>query len=196
MADNDQGVDDAQNEDVNETATETDEVDEDTTGADDTEDHDEWDPERYKAAMSKKNRENESLRKRLKALEARDQELKKIEDSRKSDTERLTESKTAAEKEASTLRLENNQLRLQIELGLTEEQAKRVRGDDYDEMKADAEELLTLFKASEEGRKKPASTTKTKPAPGELKGGLKPSTGDDGDVTSVVERIYKNSHIF
>lgn len=178
---------------------ETDDVVEgtDTDTEDSTEEK--WDPERAKAAMSKKNRENESLRRRLKELEARDEKLRQIEDKDKSDTERLTERATQAAEKAKTLELEYNRLQLRLELGLTAEQAARVSGDNYDDMKADAEELLKLFQPAkgDEADKPKTTETKRKPAAESLKGGLKPGDEDKGtNADALVDRIYKNSHLF
>lgn len=168
----------------------------DTTGVNDSHDDDTWDPERAKSAMSKKNRENESLRRRLKELEARDATLKEIEDKQKSETERLTEGKNKIEGELSKSRLENNRLRLRIDLGLTEEQAARVTGDSYEDMHADAEELLKLFKSADKDAEDEPAPRKKAPAKN-LKGGLNPAGGGtDTDTDALVDRIYKNSHLF
>jgi hypothetical protein len=60
-----------------------------------------FDPERAKKALSKKNSENENLRKRLKELEPLAKRAKELEDAQKSDQERLTEQLTAAEERAA-----------------------------------------------------------------------------------------------
>lgn len=186
---------DADEKDTRETDDVVDGTDTDT--GDSTEEK--WDPDRAKAAMSKKNRENESLRRRLKELEDRDRILREIEDKGKSDTERLTERATKESEKATKLELENNRLQLRLELGLTADQAARVTGDNYDDMKADAEELLKLFQPSkgDEADKPTKTTEKRRPAADALKGGLKPNDGDDKfDVASTVERIWKQSHVF
>lgn len=60
-----------------------------------------FDPERAKKALSKKNSENENLRKRLKELEPLAKRAKELEDAQKSDQERLTEQLTSAEERAA-----------------------------------------------------------------------------------------------
>src|SRR5690606_41518565 len=51
----------------------------------------EFDPERFKATLSKKNREAESLRKRLKELEPLAEKARELEEGSKSELQRLQE---------------------------------------------------------------------------------------------------------
>jgi membrane protein involved in colicin uptake len=60
-----------------------------------------FDEARAKKALSKKNSENENLRKRLKELEPLAKRAQELEDAQKSETERLTESLTAAQERAA-----------------------------------------------------------------------------------------------
>lgn len=60
-----------------------------------------FDEVRAKKALSKKNSENENLRKRLKELEPLAKRAQELEDAQKSETERLTESLTAAQERAA-----------------------------------------------------------------------------------------------
>ncbi|WP_328313092.1 hypothetical protein OG432_24435 [Streptomyces sp. NBC_00442] len=68
-------------------------------------DEEPFDRKRAEAALKKKNSEAENLRKRLKELEPLAKRAKELEDAQKSESERLTEQLTAAQKrEAQALR--------------------------------------------------------------------------------------------
>lgn len=60
-----------------------------------------FDAERAKKALSKKNSENENLRKRLKELQPLAEKAKQLEDAQKSEQERLTEQLTASQERAA-----------------------------------------------------------------------------------------------
>lgn len=105
----------------------------------DSPDETEWDRDRAKKAMSKKNQENQALRTRLKALE-------KYEEAARAEEEK---NKTSEEKYAEVVQtkaaLERDLWRTKVawEKGLTPSQAKRLVGDTLEALQADAEELLT-----------------------------------------------------
>lgn len=124
-----------------------------------------------------------TLRKASKAAEkerdALAAKLKEYTDKDKSESERLSEAKTAAESRAS--KAESSLTKFQIAMdkapeGATLAQvravAKRLHGDTEDELEADAEELFELVgtKATEPAKKSPPGT---KPRPN-LKGGGDP----------------------
>lgn len=94
-------------------------------------------------------REAEKARKdleaRLKELEPLAAKAKQLEDSKKTETEKLGEKLTAAEKRA--VEAEQKALRLEVASakGLTQAQAKRLVGTTKEELEADADELLTSF---------------------------------------------------
>lgn len=68
-----------------------------------------------------------------------------IEDSKKTETEKLTEAKAAADKAAASAQGELARLRVAMRKGLTEAQAKRLVGETEEELEADADELLASF---------------------------------------------------
>jgi hypothetical protein len=123
---------------------------EETPAAEEQESSEEkFDEAKAKAALSKKNSEAANLRKRLKELEPLAKKAKELEDEQKSESE-LTEAKTTAEKEAAEVGREAARLRVALKKGLTETQAKRLVGDNEEELEADADELLASFKPAQE----------------------------------------------
>lgn len=104
-------------------------------------------------------------------------QLKEIEDRDKSDSEKLTEKLTAAEKRADDA--EKRALRAEVahEKGLTAAQAKRLSGDTRDDLEADADELLEVFQPT--GGAKPPPSNRPNP---DLRGGTDPTDEDDGPV--------------
>lgn len=128
-----------------------------------------FDPEIAKAKIAKVNSEAAGLRKRLKELEPLALKAKELEDANKSDTEKLTERLTAAEKEAGTTRAELMRLRVGMRKGLTEKQAARLVGATEEDMEADADELLESFGS----KGKPAPKVAGKPTE-RLRGGTDP----------------------
>lgn len=75
--------------------------------------------------------------------------LKELEDSKKSEQEKLTERLSDLESTAKSSTLEAARLRVALRKGLTETQAKRLVGDTVEELEADAEELLASFQTDE-----------------------------------------------
>jgi hypothetical protein len=112
-----------------------------------------YDEERAKAKISKANSEAANLRKRLKELEPLAKRARELEDAQKSESEKLTDAKTTAEREAASAKAEVARLRVAIEKGLTAVQAKRLVGETEEELAADADELLASFKSPEDDPK-------------------------------------------
>lgn len=113
---------------------------------------DEFDAEKAKAALRKKNSENANLRKRLKELEPLADEAKQLRDSKKTAEEKLNERATAAEQRAAAAELAS--MRLDVALDNAPEGmpvskiralAKRLTGKDREELEADAKELFAEF---------------------------------------------------
>lgn len=92
-------------------------------------------PPEVRRALTKANKEAETLRLKLKEYEDRD----------KTEAEKSSERLTAAEERAA--RAELNVLRMEVaaEKGLTPAQAKRLVGATREELEADAEELKATF---------------------------------------------------
>lgn len=103
------------------------------------------DVERAKAKIRKANSENQGLRSRLKELEEKASRLDELENANKSEQQRATEAREAAEKRA--VDAEQRALRLEVaaEKGLTAVQARRLIGSTKEELEADADELLETF---------------------------------------------------
>lgn len=95
-------------------------------------------PPEVKAALRKANKEAETLRLKLQEFEDRD----------KTEAQKLAERAEAAEKRA--IELETRALRLEVaaDKGLTPAQAKRLVGSTREELEADADELVSTFKAA------------------------------------------------
>ncbi|MEU8186021.1 hypothetical protein [Micromonospora carbonacea] len=106
-------------------------------------------PPEVKRALSKANKEAETLRLRLKEYEDRD----------KSEAEKTAERLTAAEQRAEQAELRALRLEVAAEKGLTPAQAKRLVGASREELEADADDILTTFAAG------PAAPERRAPRP-------------------------------
>jgi hypothetical protein len=73
------------------------------------------------------------------------EKLAALEESQKSEQQKLLERAEAAERERDTVRTEALRLRIAHEKGLTPKQAARLRGNSEEELLADADELVTEF---------------------------------------------------
>lgn len=72
-------------------------------------------------------------------------QLEEIEQSKKSDLEKLAEARDEARADAQKAKAEFARLRVALKKGLTESQAKRLVGETEEDLEADADELLTAF---------------------------------------------------
>jgi len=115
--------------------------------------------------------------------------LADIEASGKSEQERLTEARQAAEERAQTAEREIARLRVALKKGLTDVQARRLVGDTEDELEADADELLTTFAPAQ------ASDTDLPSRPRErLRPAARPeATPDETDPAKLVEAIPRSA---
>lgn len=163
--------------------------------------------EKMKAALEKANKEAAKYRHEAKAKDEELEELRKAQDSSKSEMDKVKEqlselSKRAEEAEAKSLRAEVAQAK-----NLTPAQAKRLQGSTREELEADADELLEAFqpasssedeeeegessedgsKAEEGGRSRPKE---------KLTGGAS-NEGADGesDPDKIAEKILSRTHI-
>lgn len=93
-------------------------------------------PAEVKRALSKANKEAETLRRKL----------KEYEDSQKTETEKLAEQKAEAERAAAETNLKYLRLKVGTEKGLPPGVAERLQGATEDEMVEDADRLLELIK--------------------------------------------------
>lgn len=100
-----------------------------------------------RAARREAEKARKDLETRLKELEPLAAKAKQLEDSKKTETEKLGEKLTAAEKRA--VDAEQKALRLEVAAakGLTQAQAKRLVGATKEDLEADADDLLSSFGA-------------------------------------------------
>jgi hypothetical protein len=126
---------------------ENEETVEETTETETETETEEFDEERAKAKIAKANREAANLRKRLKEAEPLAKKAKELEEASKSAEEKLEERATGAEGRASKAEQEVARLRIALRKGLTETQAKRLIGENEEELEKDADELLESFRS-------------------------------------------------
>lgn len=97
----------------------------------------------------------ENLRDDLDKLKAdRDELRSKVdehEDATKSEQQKLEERATKAEARAAAAEQSAARLRVALNKGLTETQAKRLVGESEEDLEKDADELLSSFRSEEEG---------------------------------------------
>lgn len=109
--------------------------------------------------------------------------LAELEESQKSQQEKLADSNRSLEERAKKAELDACRMRIAIRKGLTEAQVKRLVGATEEELEADADELLEAFKAKEE-------TTPPTGRPKErLKPGAVPAAEPDPDPAEVIAAI-------
>jgi hypothetical protein len=97
-------------------------------------------PPEVKRALTKANKEAESLRLKLKEYEDRD----------KTEAQKLAERAAAAEQQAADAQAELTRYRVAADKKLPAELASRLRGATPEEMAADADELLSLLNAQQQ----------------------------------------------
>lgn len=139
-------------------------------------------PPAVKAALRKANKEAETYRLKLKELEDRD----------KSETDKLKDSLTVAEKRAADAEARALRLEVAAEKGLTMAQAKRLVGETREELEADAVELLESFGATGNGAggaKPPAGKPKEKLRPGHVPDG----DGGEPDMGKVADLVFQQA---
>lgn len=116
--------------------------------------------------------------------------LAQIEESGKSEQERLAEGRQAAEERAAAAEREAARLRVALRKGLTDVQARRLVGSTEDELEADADELLATFAPAQ-----PESDTNLPSRPREhLRPGARPeATPDETDPAKLAEAIPRSA---
>ncbi|MEV4767791.1 hypothetical protein [Micromonospora humida] len=132
-------------------------------------------PPEVKRALSKANKEAETLRLKLKEYEDRD----------KSEAEKTAERLTAAEQRAEQAELRALRLEVAAEKGLTPAQAKRLVGASREELEADADDILATFPTS------PAQPERKTPKPDPSQGarGGKPMSGAEAGRAEAQKRF-------
>jgi hypothetical protein len=108
------------------------------------------------------------------------EKLAALEESQKSEQQKLMERAEAAERDRDAMRTEALRLRIAAEKGLTPKQAARLRGTSEEELLADADELLSEFQ--------PASARKF----GDVDQGVRgrsPQGSDDDDPAKLADAV-------
>lgn len=139
------------------------------------------DVDALRAALAKANDDAKRHRLRNKELEPLAERAKQLEESQKTETERLTERLTAAEKRA----LDAVRYEVALDKGLTRSQAKRLVGNTPEELAADADELLADLGHTE------ATPPVTRRPAERLRGGSEPEQEpEEKDVRKIGERMF------
>lgn len=113
--------------------------------------------------------------------------LAEIEESKKSDLDKLTEARDVATSEAGKAKQELARLRVALKKGLTEAQAKRLIGETEEELEADAEELLSSFKTEDNKEVRLPGKPKERLPNGE------PSKTDADNPSDLADKITKRA---
>jgi chromosome segregation ATPase len=152
---------------------------------------DEFDRKKAEAKITKVNSEAANLRKRLKELEPLAKEAQDLKDAQKSESEKSTEARTKAEKTAADATQEAARLRVALNKGLSEVQAKRLIGENQEELEADADELLESFKSKDgsTGKEPPEGKKSETPKGGERTGATGDTDGEETDPRKLAARL-------
>ena len=145
-------------------------------------DEEPFDERRARAKIQKANAEAANLRKRLKELEPLAAKYRELEEANKSETQKLTERLTAAEKRAQDAELNALRLEVAISKGLPPVLAKRLIGATKEELEADADELIASFGG---GERKPPSRRPVE----RLRGGGDPDEEPEEPIDQILARI-------
>lgn len=115
-------------------------------------------------------------------------EYDKLQESAKSETQRLQDAATLAARNASEAEARAMRLEVAMEKGLTTAQAKRLVGNTKEELEADAEELLESFKPTDDGKGgRPPSRTKE-----QLRGGSNPTEeAEETDPRKLAAMVHR-----
>lgn len=131
----------------------------------------------------------DKLKKERDALAAK---VKEAEDATKTDAEKREELAQAAKQQADAATREAARLRIALKKGLTETQAKRLVGDNEEELEKDADDLLASFKNDDGGDGGDGSRRTPKPR---LRTGAAPSSDpeetDPEKLAAQVPRMFR-----
>lgn len=181
-SDEDEGDDDKEEDDKDEDS------DDDSSDADDEEDLSKWTPAQFKKHAKKLRSEAAGLRKRLKEAEPGSKAWAEYQKSLKSKEEQLAGEVSEKDKNLAETRRENWLLKIQIKTGLSDKQLGRLKGDDFDELLADAKEFIADNPGAV-GTPKPRKT----PGAKDLRGGSDPSDDKDNeeDPAKLASRVRR-----
>lgn len=116
----------------------------------------------------------------------------KLQESQKSEQEKLTEAREAADRRAAEA--EQRALRLEVaaEKGLTPAQAKRLQGTSREELEGDADELLSTFRAADDGDDGAGDPLRRRPQERTRPGG-RPNTEPEISPKDVVDKVMERT---
>lgn len=124
-----------------------------------------------KEKIKKRNSELRNMRARMKAAEEKAKKYDELEESKKTETEKLVEQTKSLEDRATKAEADAMRFRVALRKGLSDTQAKRLVGFTEEELESDADDLLASFGG--------ANPSKGDPPPGkpreDLRGGGDPT---------------------
>jgi hypothetical protein len=110
-------------------------------------------------------------------------ELKRLQDANKTESQRLAEDRDSHKARADQAQGELLRLRVGLAKGLSEAQARRLVGSTKEELEADADDLIATF-----GGQGGGSVSTTRPTEN-LRGGGNPDTEPEPDLNKVIGEI-------
>lgn len=117
------------------------------------------------------------------------EEFDKLQESAKSETQKLQDAATLAARNASEAEARAMRLEVAMEKGLTTAQAKRLVGNTKEELEADAEELLESFKPTDDGKQRGGPPSRTKES---LRGGSNPTEeAEETDPRKLAAMVHR-----
>lgn len=134
------------------------------------------------ADLARERKERQALAKKIEELEPLAAKARELEESRKTETEKLTEKLTASEQRA----LDAMRFEVALDKGLTKSQAKRLVGTTMEELTADADVLLEDLGQTDP----PAAKVSGRPREN-LRAGNDPEvTPEEKDLKKIGERMF------
>lgn len=112
-------------------------------------------PEWARDQIAKARKEAAGYRAKLREAEPLAQKARELQESQKTESEKLTERLTGAEKRAQEAELRALRLEVAADKGLTPAQARRLVGTSKEELEEDADDLLSSFGAKNDTKPTP-----------------------------------------
>ena len=150
-------------------------------------DETEYDPARARAAIEKRNKENQSLRARLKELEPLAAKAREADEAAKTQAQKDADRMAIAERERDEARAELLRHRVAAAKGLPPDLAARLRGATEEELAKDADELLKLVKPPQ-NPPRPVADLRSGALPAGTAQGLTTSQQIDAEIRRAARR--------
>lgn len=122
----------------------------------------------------------QNLRAEKEQLKPLAQKARELEESQKSEQEKLQERLASLEQDNKQATVETARLKVALSKGLSEVQARRLVGQTVEELEADADELLASFKPDEPGNRRPQER---------LRPGASPDAEPEPDPNKIADSI-------